>query len=129
MASTSNPSDNVPADEINHQDDVSDSDSDEQPEQAAEGSAASGSQKKKKKKKKGAKMLKNLLKGSSDKVPQALVNEILQRAKQAPGASAEEVNEASVREAMEQMKILDVLKGKTGLGGQNKKEMGEHKVR
>jgi len=127
MASTSNPSENVSVDEMDHQENVSDSGSDEQPEQAAEGSAASGSQKKKKKKKKGAKMLKNLLKGPSDKVPQALVNEILQRAKQEPGASAEEVNEASVREAMEQMKILDVLRGKTGLGGQNKKEIGEHK--
>ncbi|KAF7363519.1 Glycylpeptide N-tetradecanoyltransferase [Mycena sanguinolenta] len=48
--------------------------------------------------------------------------------KQADGAvSSADANEENVRQALEQMKIMDVVKGKAGIGGHNKKDMGAHK--
>ena len=44
-------------------------------------------------------------------------------------ASSDNVNAENVREALEQLKIMEVAKGKVGLGGVNKKDVGEHKVR
>jgi glycylpeptide N-tetradecanoyltransferase len=97
------------------------------PEPAASSSTPTSASSSKKKKKKKTKALKALLKGDKE-IPQALVDEVLQRAQQNPSASGETVDEETVRKTMEQLKIMDVLKGKSGLGGKNKKEMGEHKV-
>lgn len=108
--------------------------SDSEPEQTTEASASSSTvqaattSSKKKKKKKGAKSLKKLIKGDKNKIPQALVNEILERAKQETAQTGETVDEETVRQTIEQLKVMDVIKGKSGLGGQNKKDMGEHKV-
>jgi len=37
------------------------------------------------------------------------------------------LDEAQVRMALNNLKIMDVLRGKSGIGGKNRKEMGEHK--
>jgi glycylpeptide N-tetradecanoyltransferase len=41
--------------------------------------------------------------------------------------TTEALDEEQVRLALEQLKIIDVLKGKAGIGGKNRKDMGEHK--
>ena len=81
----------------------------------AEENQPSTSQKKKKKKKK---------KGKSE-VPQALVNEVLKQVKETNGPG---VSEEVMRMTLERLEIMNVAKGKVGLGGKNKKDMGEHKV-
>lgn len=84
---------------------------------------SSTSQKKKKKKKK--KFL-----GGKDDIPQNLVDRVLDQVKQDGAvASPDDINAENVREALEQLKIMEVAKGKVGLGGVNKKDIGEHKVR
>ncbi|KAK7054778.1 glycylpeptide N-tetradecanoyltransferase [Paramarasmius palmivorus] len=78
---------------------------------------SSSSKKKKKKKSKAIKAL-NALTGKAS----------LWRRLKAEGAEGSELaNEENVRQALEQMKIMDVVKGKAGIGGINKKQMGEHK--
>jgi glycylpeptide N-tetradecanoyltransferase len=133
MSSESKPNAKARAQDIVEQtvedDEGSASSDSDAPEPAASSSStpAAGSSSKKKKKKK-TKALKALLKGDKEKIPQALVNEVLQRAQQDPSAAGEIIDEDTVRHTMEQLKIMEVLKGKAGLGGKNKKEMGEHKV-
>jgi glycylpeptide N-tetradecanoyltransferase len=86
---------------------------------------STSSNKKKKKRSKALKAL-NALKGGKDNIPKDLVNVVLEKVKetgQAPGA-----DEATVRAALEQMKIKEVIQGKAGIGGKNKKETGGHKV-
>ena len=87
-------------------------------------SISSTSQKKKKKKKK------KFLGGGKDEIPQDLVNRVLDKVKgDGVVAGSENLNAENVREALEQLKIMEVAKGKVGLGGVNKKDIGEHKVR
>lgn len=91
-----------------------------------EASTPSTSSKKKKKKRTKALKALNALRGK-DELPQNLVEAVLEKVKetgQAPGA-----DEATVRMALEQMKIKDVVQGKAGIGGKNKKDTGGHKVR
>jgi glycylpeptide N-tetradecanoyltransferase len=90
-------------------------------------STSSASKKKKKKRSKAAKALQALKPGS--KIPQALVDEVLEKVRLEQGEAAEGVNEETVRQALDQMKIMDVLKGKAGIGGKNRKDAGDHKVR
>ena len=90
-----------------------------------DGAAASGSKKKKKKKSKAAKAL-AALKGET--VPQSLVDHVVKEVQAKHGPNMEGVDEAQVRMALDQLKVMDVLKGKSGFGGKNRKEMGEHKV-
>jgi glycylpeptide N-tetradecanoyltransferase len=86
---------------------------------------SSTSQKKKKKKKK-----KFLLGGGKDEIPQNLVDHVLDRVKEDGAVTgSDNLNAENVREALEQLKIMEVAKGKVGLGGVNKKDVGEHKVR
>jgi hypothetical protein len=91
-------------------------------------SAQASTTKKKKKKKKVAKALQSLLKGKDKEVPQALVDEVLHRVQEEQGPNAEGADEQSVRKALEAMKIVDMLQGKSGVGGKNKKDAGDHKV-
>jgi glycylpeptide N-tetradecanoyltransferase len=42
-------------------------------------------------------------------------------------STTEALDEAHVRMALDKLRIMDVLKGKSGIGGKNRKEMGEHK--
>ena len=93
----------------------------------AEASTPSTSSHKKKKKRSKALKALSTLKGGNNALPQDLVNAVLEKVKetgQAPGA-----DEATVRAALEHMKIKDVAQGKAGIGGKNKKETGGHKVR
>lgn len=89
-----------------------------------EDTVPSTSQKKKKKKKK------KFLGGGKDEIPQNLVDRVLDKVKEDGAvAGSDNVNAENVREALEQLKIMEVAKGKVGLGGVNKKDIGEHKVR
>ncbi|KAJ3554472.1 hypothetical protein NM688_g3090 [Phlebia brevispora] len=85
---------------------------------------STSSKKKKKKRSKAIKVL-NSLKGHKDGVPQEVVDVVLEKVKEtgeAPGA-----DEETVRLALEHLKIKDLVQGKAGLGGKNKKETGGHK--
>lgn len=82
-----------------------------------------------KKKKKRSKALKALsaLKGGKDSIPQDLVNVVLEKVKET--GQAPDADEETIRAALEHMKIKDVIQGKSGIGGKNKKDAGGHKVR
>jgi glycylpeptide N-tetradecanoyltransferase len=84
------------------------------------------SSKRKKKKSKVAKVL-NTLRGNE--IPQTLVDQVVEEATAEQGANAPAIDAETVRQALEQMKVMDVLKGKAGVAGREKKSMGEHKVR
>lgn len=93
------------------------------------GPSTSTSNKKKKKKKtsKALKALKNL--APQAKLQEAVYGEVMQRVKAAQPDGGASLNEAEVRAALDQLKVMDVVRGKSGLGGKGKKDMGEHKVR
>ncbi|KIJ16792.1 hypothetical protein PAXINDRAFT_131704 [Paxillus involutus ATCC 200175] len=82
------------------------------------------SSKRKKKKSKVAKVL-NTLRGNE--IPQTLVDQVVEEATAEQGANAPAIDAETVRQALEQMKVMDVLKGKAGVAGREKKSMGEHK--
>ncbi|KAL4246059.1 Glycylpeptide N-tetradecanoyltransferase [Abortiporus biennis] len=111
---------------------VSDSSEEEEDHTLPEGStsagipSASSSKKKKKKKSKALKAL-NALRGHKDEVPQELVDVVLEKVKEQGDPTVANADEATVRLALEQMKIKDVIQGKAGVGGINKKDMGGHK--
>ena len=67
------------------------------------------------------------LHGKSE-IPQALVDQVLDKVKAEGTPGSSEATQQNVREVLEQLKIMDVMKGKAGLGGVNKKDVGEHKV-
>ncbi|ESK94543.1 peptide n-myristoyl transferase [Moniliophthora roreri MCA 2997] len=87
--------------------------------------SSSSSKKKKKKKSKALKVL-NTLTGNKE-IPQEVVDRVLETVKAEGGEGGALANEENVRQALEHMKIMDVVKGKAGIGGINKKQMGEHK--
>ena len=96
-----------------------------------ESSTPSSSKKKKKKRSKAAKAL-NALKSvgkGKDVISDNVVKTVLEKVKAEGGEAVAGANEEMVRLALEQMKIRDVLQGKTGIGGKNKKDTGGHKVR
>ncbi|KJA27117.1 hypothetical protein HYPSUDRAFT_987574 [Hypholoma sublateritium FD-334 SS-4] len=112
-------------------DNASDSDDGHTEADAAEGAAvpsSSTSAKKKKKKKSKAKKLLDGIINSKDGIPEEVVGTVLDKVKAEGGSAALEANAENVREALRQMKIMDVVRGKAGVGGLNKKDMGEHKV-
>jgi glycylpeptide N-tetradecanoyltransferase len=115
------------------QEDASDSDDhsqDDLNEPANASTASSTSQKKKKKKKSKAARALNALRGKSHgEIPQELVDKVLDKVKAEGGETATTADHASVRMALDQMNIMDVVKGRAGIGGLNRKDMGEHKVR
>lgn len=85
----------------------------------------SSSKKKKKKKSKAVRAL-NALRGQKE-IPQELVDKVLSEAKSKRG-DMEGLNEENVRQALEEMKVADVVQGRAGISGRGKKDMGEHKV-
>ncbi|PPQ93264.1 hypothetical protein CVT25_015262 [Psilocybe cyanescens] len=111
-----------------YEDDQSDSDVEVQEDtNVVESSLApstSASQKKKKKKKSKAKKVLDILRGK-DEIPQEVVEQVLDQVKAEGGAGAADANVENVRQALQQMKIMDVAKGKAGIGGLNKKDLGE----
>lgn len=92
------------------------------------GSSSSASKKKKKKRAKAAKILRALKSGKDD-IPQTLVDTVMARVREEHGEGAPGTDEETVRRALEELKIKDVIKGKAGIAGRGKKDMGEHKVR
>ena len=97
----------------------------EQPQASSSSAPAPGGSKKKKNKKK-SKISKLLQPGGE--IPQQLVDHVVNEVQAKHGAGTEGTDEASVKALLEQLKIMDVMKGKSGLGGKNRKDMGEHKV-
>jgi glycylpeptide N-tetradecanoyltransferase len=107
---------------------ISDAESDpEETIDAAEIASPSTSQKKKKKKKSKASKALNALRGKTE-IPQELVDHVLDKVQTEGAVGSEEATQENVREILEQLKIMDVVQGRAGLGGINKKDMGEHKV-
>ncbi|KAF8212140.1 N-myristoyl transferase [Mycena galopus ATCC 62051] len=86
---------------------------------------AAPSKKKKKKKSKAARALAAIR--NKSEIPQELVEHVLDAVKADGAEGSADANEDNVRQALEQMKIMDVVKGKAGIGGHNKKDMGAHK--
>ncbi|OAX37214.1 N-myristoyl transferase [Rhizopogon vinicolor AM-OR11-026] len=86
---------------------------------------ASSSKSKKKKKSKAAKVL-DAVRGKNE-IPQELVSHVVDRVVAEHGPNTAASNEDNIRLALEQMKIMDVIKGKSGVSGRGKKAMGEHK--
>jgi len=89
-------------------------------------SPSTSSQNKKTKRSKISKAL-GALHGKSE-IPQAVVDHVLDKVKAEGTAGSSEATQQNVREVLEQLKLMDVMQGKVGLGGVNKKDVGEHKV-
>lgn len=95
-----------------------------------EPSSSSAGKKKKKKKSKASKALAAIRgAGNDDDLPQEVVDQVMEEIRTQGTLSPEELTAENIRDALQQMKILDVVKGKAGVGGINAKDMGEHKVR
>jgi glycylpeptide N-tetradecanoyltransferase len=94
-----------------------------EPEQPTNEPRAQTSSSKKKKKKKKSKLsrLLNPTGAADDK----LVETVLEKVK----AEHADADEDSVRAALQQLNLKDVVAGKSGLGGKNQKDTGGHKVR
>lgn len=97
--------------------------------------AADASKKKKKKKKsKAAKALSSIVDKVSGKdetgknIPRELVDEVLDRVKQENPQESRDLDSEGVRRALAALKVMDVIEGKSGLGGKNRKDIGEHKA-
>jgi len=122
----------IDATEVDDNAGSAESSSDEQQREASPSAQPSSStastsapKKKKKKKSKAARALAALR--PQETIPQAIVDEVLHKVKTEDGPGARDINEAEVRKALELLKIGEVIKGKAGIGGKNRKEMGEHK--
>ena len=87
---------------------------------------STASKKKKKKRSKALQAL-NALRGK-DSLPQDVVNVVMEKVRAEGGEVAANADEATIRAALEQMKLKDVIQGKAGIGGKNKKDAGDHKV-
>ncbi|PCH37827.1 N-myristoyl transferase [Wolfiporia cocos MD-104 SS10] len=94
---------------------------------AASTPSTSSKKKKKKKRSKAVKALNALRTGHTDGIPQSMVNAVLEKVRAEGGEEAANADAATVRMALEQMKIKDVIQGKAGIGGKNKKDTGDHK--
>lgn len=77
--------------------------------------------------KKRSKVSKALNKIRGKEIPQSIVNHVVEHVKVEQGSDSPAADPDAVRAALEQLKIMDVLKGKAGVAGRGKKAMGEHK--
>ena len=93
-----------------------------EPEQPTDEPDTQTSSSKKKKKKKKSKLAKLLNPGASE---DKLVETVLEKVK----AEHADADETTVRAALQQLNLKDVIAGKSGLGGKNQKDTGGHKVR
>jgi len=55
------------------------------------------------------------------------VNRVLDKVKEEGSVPEEDLTTENIREVLNQLKIMDVVQGKAGIGGLNRKDMGEHK--
>jgi len=92
----------------------------EQPTNEPSAQMSSSKKKKKKKKSKPAKIL-NPVSGAAEN---KLVETVLEKVK----AEHADADEDTVRAALQQLNLKDVVAGKSGLGGKNQKDTGGHKV-
>ena len=92
----------------------------EQPTNEPSAQTSSSKKKKKKKKPKLAKILNPVSGAAEDK----LVETVLEKVK----AEHADADEDTVRAALQQLNLKDVVAGKSGLGGKNQKDTGGHKV-
>lgn len=90
--------------------------------------SSSQSKKKKKKKRKVAAKLLSALNPSNKNLPQPLVDAVMEKMREEHGEGSAEADEETVRKALEHLKVMDVIKGKAGVGGRGKKDTGGHKV-
>ena len=72
-------------------------------------------------------MLNSLKPGQKD-IPQTLVDRVMERVREEHGPDAPGTDEETVRKALEQLKIMDVVQGKAGVAGRGEKDLGTHKV-
>jgi len=93
---------------------------DSEPEQPTNEPSTQTSSSKKKKKKKKSKLARIL-----NPVEDKLVETVLEKVK----AEHADADEDTVRAALQQLNLKDVVAGKSGLGGKNQKDTGGHKVR
>lgn len=91
-------------------------------------SPSTSSKKKKKKRSKAVKALNALRGGGKDAIPEDVVKVVLEKVRAEGGEAATAANPELIRQALEQMKIQDVIQGKAGVGGRGKKDTGGHKV-
>ncbi|QRV86720.1 glycylpeptide N-tetradecanoyltransferase [Ceratobasidium sp. AG-Ba] len=93
----------------------------------AETTKAAGKAKKKKKKKSkaAAAAAKLLATARGNDVPDAVVSHVTSIVQQQD--EHKNVDEEEVKKALQAMKIMEMLQGKTGIGGKNAKDLGEHK--
>ena len=94
-----------------------------EPEQPTNEPSAQTSSSKKKKKKKRSKLAKLL--NPSGAAEDKIVETVLEKVK----AEHADADEDTVRAALQQLNLQDVIAGKSGLGGKNQKDTGGHKVR
>jgi len=92
----------------------------EQPTNEPGAQMPSSKKKKKKKKSKLARILNPVSGATEDK----LVETVLEKVK----AGHADADEDTVRTALQQLNLKDVVAGKSGLGGKNQKDTGGHKV-
>ena len=89
--------------------------------------------KKKKKKSRASKALNAIVDKVSGRdneganIPDEVVGEVLDRVKR-ENPESKGLDSDEVRRTLAALKIMDVLEGKSGLGGKNRKDMGEHTV-
>ncbi|KAI0362380.1 N-myristoyl transferase [Trametes cingulata] len=88
---------------------------------------STSSKKKKKKRSKAVKALNALRGGGKDAIPEDVVKIVLEKVRAEGGEVGATADAETVRKALEHMKIKDVIQGKAGIGGKNKKDMGGHK--
>ena len=84
------------------------------------GSQTTSSKRRKKKKSKLARLLNPVSAAAEDK----LVETVIEKVK----AEHADTDEGTVRAALQQLNLKDVIAGKSGLGGKNQKDTGGHKV-
>ncbi|KAI0807591.1 N-myristoyl transferase [Fomes fomentarius] len=88
---------------------------------------STSSKKKKKKRSKAIKALSALRGGSKDAIPDDVVKIVLEKVRAEGGEAAANADSETVRKALEQMKLKDVIQGNAGIGGINRKDTGGHK--
>lgn len=95
---------------------------------AAAASESGPSRPSKKKKKKRSKVARAVAALKGDHVPQAVVDTVVAKVKEEHGEDSAAADEDAIRELLKHLKIKDVVEGKAGFGGKNRKDTGDHKV-
>lgn len=95
----------------------------EHPGHSPDASQASSSKRKKKKKSKAARILDSL-----NEIPHSLVNHVVSERKAEQDGGVASPDAEAVRQALNNLKLMDALKAKTSVTEHGKNTLGEHKV-